>query len=162
MVQRILGFWVQGIFYLRPEPPDKLHSITSRTAYWAGGINILKRGEPASVPMQSVNDISAAVKKATWVRALHGCAERDILISAERDMLRPLERSSKYAKKPFGGREDKMKRDVMHNEALQDPQAPRRLIPTWAELLHDVVNHARDMGWENHRKSPNTEMWEAP
>lgn len=59
-------------------------------------------------------------------------------------------------------RQDEIKRDVMHNEALQDPQAPRRLSPTWAELLHDVVNHARDMGWENHERSPNTEMWEAP
>lgn len=38
----------------------------------------------------------------------------------------------------------------MHNEALQEPQAPRRVIPMWADLLDDMVNYARELGWENH------------
>lgn len=36
------------------------------------------------------------------------------------------------------GRHNKIKRDVMYGEALQDPQAPRRASLTWAELLQTM------------------------
>lgn len=47
-------------------------------------------------------------------------------------------------------RRDEIRKDVMHNETLQEPQAPRRVIPVWADLLHDMVNYAREVGRENH------------
>lgn len=60
------------------------------------------------------------------------------------------------------GRHNKIKRDVMYGEALQDPQAPRRASLTWAELLHDTANHVREVGWKHHRRSPGVEMQKDP
>lgn len=39
------GFWGAGIFLDHgPQPPNEPHSLTSRVAYWVGGINNMERG----------------------------------------------------------------------------------------------------------------------
>lgn len=115
-------FWSAGVLlYLGPDPPDKSHSVTSRTAYWARRINIMERREPVSICMQSVNDISSSVTKTTFLQAMYRHADKDIPISTEvdPDMLRPLVRGAPNMLKGYlVGRQDAIKRDVMHNEAL--------------------------------------------
>lgn len=100
----------------------------------------MERGESASNPMHSVNDISTSATKVACLQATHRRADGDSPVSAEVDpnMLTPLLREAPSMLKNYlVGRQNKIKRDVMYNEALKDPQAPRRPITTWAELLHD-------------------------
>lgn len=60
------GYWGPGVLLnLGPEPANQTHSITSGAAYWAGGMKVMERGEPASIPIWSPNEISAAVTKAS-------------------------------------------------------------------------------------------------
>lgn len=43
---------------------DEAHSITRREAYWAGEIDVIERGEPSMIPINSVNDVQTAIIKA--------------------------------------------------------------------------------------------------
>lgn len=46
-------------------------SITSRVAYWAGGIDISERGEPLLIPIKSLNELSTFITKAACIEAMH-------------------------------------------------------------------------------------------
>lgn len=46
---------------LGPEPVDLPHSIISRAAYWAGGIEVRERAGPASTPILSLHEIFTTV-----------------------------------------------------------------------------------------------------
>lgn len=39
-------------------------------------------------------------------------------------------------------------RDTDHTEGLGDND-PCNQLSTWAELMHGIVNHAHEMGWDN-------------
>lgn len=52
---------------LEPELANQPYSITSEAAYWAGAINATRRGDTASIPTRSSNEISAAVTKAAFM-----------------------------------------------------------------------------------------------
>lgn len=45
--------------------------MTSRVAYWAGGMDILNRGEPVSIPRGSADEMFAVVTKAACLQAVH-------------------------------------------------------------------------------------------
>ncbi|PKU33934.1 hypothetical protein llap_15760 [Limosa lapponica baueri] len=59
------GYWGLGVFLnLGPDPADTPHSITSRVAYWAGGVDTMERGEPSLIPIESLREIAGhRVKK---------------------------------------------------------------------------------------------------
>lgn len=41
------GFWSPGVVLNSdPKQPDHPHSVTCWVAYWAGGVDVLERGEP--------------------------------------------------------------------------------------------------------------------
>uniref|UniRef100_A0A8C3KK66 Uncharacterized protein n=1 Tax=Calidris pygmaea TaxID=425635 RepID=A0A8C3KK66_9CHAR len=86
------SYWSPGVILnLGPDPADTPHSITSRVAYWAGGADILERGEPSLIPI-----LPTAITKAACIQAMHEKGQHDIPLSATVDfeMLKPLIRGA--------------------------------------------------------------------
>ncbi|KAK4828030.1 hypothetical protein QYF61_022807 [Mycteria americana] len=146
-------YWGPGVFLnLGPNSIDEAHSITSSVAYWAGGIDALDQGEPSMIPIRSLNELSTAVTKATCIQAMHKCGESgDTPISAtvHYTMLKPLIRGAPSILKPYLiAKQDEIKRDTEQNEEFGGDD-PHRQLPTWAELMHGIVNHGHEMGWDD-------------
>lgn len=81
--------------------------------------------------------------------------------SAEVDpnIMRPLIRGAPAVLKGYlVGKRNEIRRDVAHNKALLNPQAPRRPIPTWAYISHDIVTYAKEIGWDTQEKDPSAEI----
>ncbi|KAK4810566.1 hypothetical protein QYF61_004529 [Mycteria americana] len=80
------GYWGPGVFLnLGPDPTNTPHSITSRVAYWAGGIDTMERGEPSIIPIKSLSELSTAVTKAACIQAMHKRGSHDVPLSAAVD-----------------------------------------------------------------------------
>ncbi|XP_052631213.1 uncharacterized protein LOC128136111 [Harpia harpyja] len=149
------GFWGPGVFLnAGPAPPDDPRSITSRVAYWAGGIDVLERGEPLLIPIKSLNELSTAITKAACIQAMHECGPLNVPISAvvDPDMLKPLIKGAPAMLKPYLiAKRDEIRRDADFNallairEAADDEEEAlvQRNLPTWATLMHDIINHGR-------------------
>lgn len=133
---------------LGPDPANGSYSITSRVAYWAGRIDATEWGEPSTIPIRSLNELSTAITKAACTQAVHKHESYDIPISATSDyaMLKPLLREAPAVLKRYLiANWDEIKRDTEHNEGLGDND-PCNQLPTWKELIHDIVNRACEMG----------------
>ena len=151
------GFWDPGVFLNSgPEHPNDPHLITSRVAYWAGGIDLLE-GEPLFIPIRSLDELSTASIKAACIQAMQerGPIEIPILATESYDMLKPLIKGAPDALKPhLIAKSDEIKRDTDYNALLairevadeQDKILAQRNLPTWAILMHDIINHGREMG----------------
>lgn len=64
-------------------------------------------------------------------------------------MPKPLLRGVLTVLKPYLiAKQDENKRDTEHNEGLGDND-PRNQLPTWTELMHDIVKHIQEMGWND-------------
>ncbi|KAK4828275.1 hypothetical protein QYF61_024940 [Mycteria americana] len=188
--------------YWGPDPTNTPQSITSRVAYWAGGIdtaavksrnqnsivgttikqvffiaalgstgdrsatsaptnkqdhralfNTMERGEPSIIPIKSLSELSTAVTKATCIQAMHKRGSHDVPLSATVDfaMLKPLIRGAPAILKPhLVAKRDEIKKDTEHKEGLGDnAQNAHKQLPTWAELMHGVVNYSCEMGWDD-------------
>ncbi|KAK4810621.1 hypothetical protein QYF61_007358 [Mycteria americana] len=148
------GYWGPGVFLnLGPDPTNTPHSITSRVAYWAGGIDSMERGEPSIIPIKSLSELSTAVTKAACIQAMHKRGSHDVPLSATVDfaMLKPLIRGAPaILKSHLVAKRDEIKKDTEHNEGLGDnAQTARKQLPTWADLMHGIVNYSREMGWDD-------------
>uniref|UniRef100_A0A8C3K6U7 Uncharacterized protein n=1 Tax=Calidris pygmaea TaxID=425635 RepID=A0A8C3K6U7_9CHAR len=89
--------WGPGVILnLGPDPADTPHSITSRVAYWAGGVDILERGEPSLIPIESLSELPTAITKAACIQAMQEKGQHDIPLSAtvNFEMLKPLIRGA--------------------------------------------------------------------
>lgn len=101
---RLMAIGVLVVFLnAGPDPLNDPHSITSREAYWAGGIDILERGEPLLIPIRSVDELSTAITKAVCIQAMHKCGSFVVPISATIDyaMLKPLIKGTPAMLKPY-------------------------------------------------------------
>ncbi|KAK4815931.1 hypothetical protein QYF61_010188 [Mycteria americana] len=148
------GYWDPGVFLsLGPDPTNTPHSITSRVAYWAGGIVTMERGEPSIIPIKSLSELSTAVTKAACIQAMHKRGSHDVPLSATVDfaMLKPLIRGAPaILKSHLVAKRDEIKKDTEHKEGLGDnAQNAHKQLPTWADLMHGIVNYSREMGWHN-------------
>ncbi|KAK4811160.1 hypothetical protein QYF61_019791 [Mycteria americana] len=148
------GYWGPGVFLnLGPDPTNTPHSITSRVAYWAGGIDTMERGEPSIIPIKSLSELSTAVTKAACIQAMHKRGSHDVPLSATVDfaMLKPLIRGAPaILKSHLVAKRDEIKKDTEHNEGLGDnTQTAHKQLPTWADLMHGIVNYSREMGWDD-------------
>ncbi|KAK4806261.1 hypothetical protein QYF61_013405 [Mycteria americana] len=148
------GYWGPVVFLnLGPDPTNTPHSITSRVAYWAGGIDTMERGEPSIIPIKSLSELSTAVTKAACIQAMHKRGSHDVPLSATVDfaMLKPLIRGAPAILKPhLVAKRDEIKKDTEHNEELGDnTQNAHKQLPTWADLMHGIVNYSREMGWDD-------------
>ncbi|KAM9591119.1 uncharacterized protein ACIBXB_006056 [Morphnus guianensis] len=155
------GFWGPGVFLnAGPTPPDNPHSITSRVAYWAGGIDVLERGEPLLIPIKSLNELSTAITKAACIQAMHERSPLNVPISAivDPDVLKPLIKGAPAMLKPYLiAKRDEIRRHTDFNallairEAADDEEEAlvQRNLPTWATLMHDIINHGQEMGWDD-------------
>ncbi|KAK4807063.1 hypothetical protein QYF61_018404 [Mycteria americana] len=172
------GYWGPVVFLnLGPDPTNTPHSITSRVAYWAGGIDTMERGEPSIIPIKSLSELSTAVTKAACIQAMHKRGSHDVPLSATVDfaMLKPLIRGAPaILKSHLVAKRDEIKKDTEHNEGLGDnAQTARKQLPTWADLMHGIVNYSREMGWDDapaekqnlksrggdHKRLPNSSVW---
>lgn len=64
-------------------------------------------------------------------------------------MLNPLLREAPAVLKPYLiAIWNEIKRDTEHNEGLGDHDLHNQLH-TWAELMHGIINHACEMGWDD-------------
>ena len=155
------GYWGPGVFLdAGPNPPNDPHSLTSRVAYWAGGIDALERGEPLLIPIKSLNDLSAAFTKAACIQAMHQRKPTDVPLSATvaPAILKVLIKGAPAMLKPFLiAKRDEIQRDLNYNELVNltqtvgnsgEEELEPRVSPTWATLVHETVNHAREMGWD--------------
>lgn len=146
------GFWGPRVFLnLGPNPANGSHSITSRVAYWAGGIDATERGEPSIIPIRSLNELSTAITKAACIQAMHKRESNDIPITATIDyvMLKPLLRGAPAVLKPYLiAKRHKIKRDTECKKGLGNHD-PCIQLPTWAELMYSIINRAREMGWDD-------------
>ncbi|GAB0205021.1 hypothetical protein GRJ2_002967700 [Grus japonensis] len=158
------AFWGPGVFLnAGPNPPDQPHSLTSRVAYWAGGIDILERGEPPLIPIKCLNELSVAFIKAACIQAMHQHDPIDVPVLAPVDptILKKLIKGAPATLKPFFiAKRDEIQRDLNHNELInltravgenEDIELVRREVPTWEVLMHETIKHAREIGWN---KSP--------
>uniref|UniRef100_A0A8B9NK43 Uncharacterized protein n=1 Tax=Accipiter nisus TaxID=211598 RepID=A0A8B9NK43_9AVES len=155
------GFWGLGVFLnAGPASPDDPHSITSRVAYWARGIDVLERGEPLLIPIKSLNELSTVITKAACIQAMHERDPLNVPISAivDPDMLKPLIKGAPAMLKPYLiAKRDEIRRDANFNALLAIREAAdnkeealvQRNLPTWATLMHDILNHGREMGWDD-------------
>ncbi|KAK4810669.1 hypothetical protein QYF61_007469, partial [Mycteria americana] len=148
------GYWGPGVFLnLGPDPTNTPHSITSRVAYWAGGIDSMEQGEPSIIPIKSLSELSTAVTKAACIQAMHKRGSHDVPLSATVDfaMLKPLIRGAPAILKSHSvAKRDEIKKDTEHNEGLGDnAQNAHKQVPTRADLMHSIVNYSREMGWDD-------------
>ncbi|KAK4818861.1 hypothetical protein QYF61_020080 [Mycteria americana] len=138
---------------LGPDPTNTPHSITSRVAYWAGGIDSMEQGEPSIIPIKSLSELSTAVTKAACIQAMHKRGSHDVPLSATVDfaMLKSLIRGAPaILKSHLVAKRDEIKKDTEHNEGLGDnAQNAHKQLPTWADLMHGIVNYSREMGWDD-------------
>ena len=64
-------------------------------------------------------------------------------------MLKPLLREVPAVLKPsLMAKQDEIKRETEHNEGLGNNDHCNQL-PTWADLMQCIVNHAREMVWDD-------------
>ena len=136
-----------------PAPNTEPHSITRRVSYWAGGIDPWGRGEPTAIPIRSLSKLSTAVTKAACLQAMnYRGAYGNYPISAPVDpqAMRPLIRGAPAVLKSYLiAKRDEIRQNIEHNaQEGQDSQPCLRPIPTWADLMHGLVNHSREMGWD--------------
>ncbi|KAK4828563.1 hypothetical protein QYF61_027532 [Mycteria americana] len=148
------GYWGPGVFLnLGPDPTNTPHSITSRVAYWTGGIDSMERGEPSIIPIKSLSELSTAVTKAACIQATHKQGPHDVPLSATVDfaMLKPLIRGDPAILKPhLVAKRDEIKKDTEHNEGLGDnAQNAHKQLPAWAELMYNIVDYSQAMGWDD-------------
>ena len=111
----------------------------------------MELGEPSIIPIRSLNELSTAITKAACIQAMHQREANDIPISATIDyaMLNPLLRGALAVLKPYLiAKWDEITRDTEHCEGLGDNDRHNQL-PAWAELINNIVNHAREMGWDD-------------
>ncbi|XP_040434397.1 uncharacterized protein LOC121080446 [Falco naumanni] len=62
--------WGPGVF-LTAILGDHCYSLTTRAAYWAGGMDPQERGEPLEIRAKGYSDLSAAVRKAACLQAMY-------------------------------------------------------------------------------------------
>lgn len=89
------GFWgTRVLLNLGPQPANEPRSTTSRVANWAGGIDILDRGEPVSIPVRSADEMFAPVTKAAAGNAQRSTARHSNLRRGGRQFIKtPVKRS---------------------------------------------------------------------
>ena len=117
------SYWGPGVFLnLGPDPVHEAQSITSRVAYWAGGIDAFDQGEPSMIPIRSLSELSTAITKAACIQSMNKRGESsDTPISATVDytMLKPLIRGAPAILKPYLiAKRDEIKRDREQNEEI--------------------------------------------
>lgn len=124
------GFWATSVLLnLGPEPADELHLITSKVAYWAGGIAIPDRGGPVPIPVRSADEMFAAVTKAALPAGNAQTNTRrhsNICRGGPPSLTALLKGAPSILKMYLVKRRDEFGKYVMYNE---EPQAPRRVIP---------------------------------
>lgn len=159
------GYWSPGIFLNAiSDSPEDSHSLTSRAAFWAGGINVLERGEPLLIPSRSINEFSTAFTKAACIQAMHQHDSTDAPISTPVTpaMLKLLIKGAPAALKHFLiAKRDEIHRNLSFNELINLIQAIKesksrvdeeedetgcREVPIWAILMHKTINYMREMG----------------
>ncbi|KAM9591233.1 uncharacterized protein ACIBXB_006106 [Morphnus guianensis] len=94
-------------------------SITSRVAYWAGGVDPRERGEPITIRVKGLSELTEGVQKAACVQAMYDRGQQGIPMTAP-------------------GAIDRNR---------QNPQGPAAHVLTWEEVLHSIVVYGREMGW---------------
>lgn len=60
------------------------------------------------------------------------------------------------------GKQNEIRNDVTYNRALRNQQAPRRPIPTWADLSHDIATYAKEIDWNTQENDPSAETRKPP
>ncbi|GAB0209719.1 hypothetical protein GRJ2_003437600 [Grus japonensis] len=150
------GYWGPGVF-LTTTPGNHNYSLTTRAAYWAGGIDPQERGDPLVIKTSGFSDLAVSVQKAACIQAMY---ERDVLRRSP--MLAPIDPARLTPL--IRGLPDSLKTYVANvqdriratGEANAVPyRAPRvgrhnyrdQAIPTWSEFVQEIVNYGRHMGW---------------
>lgn len=140
------GFWGPGVFL--SGGPDGHQSLTSRVAYWAGGMDPRERGEPVTITIRGLSKLSEGVQKVACIQAMYEKGQQGIPVAAPVNPthLRPLIRGLPDALKNYvQSLRERIRVAVEHNQ--QNPRNPSARVLTWAEILHNIVTYGCEMGW---------------
>lgn len=140
------GFWGPGVFL--SGGPDGDRSLTSRVAYWAGGVDPREREEPVTIRIRRLSELSEGVQKAACIQAMYEKGQQGIPVAAPVNPthLRPLIRGLPNTLKMYvQSLREKIQLAVELNQ--QNPQNPVAHVLTWSEMLHNIVTYRREMGW---------------
>uniref|UniRef100_A0A8C6YPD6 Uncharacterized protein n=1 Tax=Nothoprocta perdicaria TaxID=30464 RepID=A0A8C6YPD6_NOTPE len=143
------GFWGPGVF-LEEGFPDDNRSITAQVAYWAGGIDPRERGEPLVIKFRGLSGLSEAMQKAVCIQAMYDRGHSDVPLMAPVNPvhLRPLIKGlPDTAKIYMQNLKERVIRAQEHND--HNIHTPPIHVPTWADLLHDMVSYGREMAWSH-------------
>lgn len=135
------GCWAQGVFLSDGPAGDR--SITSRVAYWAGGVDPKERGEPVIIWVKGLAELAEGVEKAACVQAMDERGQDGIPMAAPVDPshLRPLIRGLPDTLKiPVQSLGERIPGTIERNRRA--PQNPEHVL-TWGEVLHRIVTYGR-------------------
>lgn len=143
-----MAFGDQECSWTRDQNLTLSHTITWRVAYWVGGIDPWDRGEPTAIPIRSLSDPKAACLQATNDRVAHDNYPTTAPVDPQ--AIKPLRGGAPAIIKPYLiAKRDEIEQNIEHNtQEGEDSQLCLWPIPTWAELLHSVVNHGQELGWD--------------
>ncbi|XP_069631239.1 LOW QUALITY PROTEIN: uncharacterized protein [Haliaeetus albicilla] len=74
------NYWGPGVFLSAGSAGDQ--SITSRVAYWAGGADPRERGEPVTIQVKGLSELTEGVQKPTCVQAMYDRGQQGIPMTA--------------------------------------------------------------------------------
>ena len=138
-------------------------SITSRVAYWAGGVDPKERGEPVIIRVKGLSELAEGVQKAACVQAMDERGQHGIPMAAPvdpshlRPLLRGLPDTLKIHVESLG---ERIQGTIERNRRA--PQNPEQVL-TWGEALHRRVTYGREMGWSDPGGGPdgNKRVWQS-
>ncbi|XP_075302410.1 LOW QUALITY PROTEIN: uncharacterized protein LOC142365467 [Opisthocomus hoazin] len=152
------GYWGPGVF-LTTGDRRAPWSLTQRAAYWAGGLNLLERGDPLAVT-GTTDQLLESVQKAACLqmmydRELKPNLSSPMLLPADPERMTPLIRGLPDSLKPIGiqlqGRIQNTPSEeriaaALEGGATPDRRWPGRKVWTWGEIAQELINYGRKYG----------------
>ncbi|XP_040434380.1 uncharacterized protein LOC121080427, partial [Falco naumanni] len=146
------GYWGPGVF-LTTGNQNAPWSLTQRTAYWAGGLNLLERGDPLAI----VGTVDQLVKSVQMMYDLElkPRHESPMMMPVDPEQMTPLIRGLLDSLKPIGiqlqGKIQAMSqgdRAVAALEGIVNPNCrpQEKKVWTWGEVTQELINYGRKYG----------------
>ncbi|KFV50644.1 hypothetical protein N341_10104, partial [Tyto alba] len=152
------GYWGSGVF-LTTGDCRAPWSLTQRTAYCAGQLNPLKRGDPLAIT-GTVDQLVESVQKAACLQMMY---DRELkpnqgslmMMPVDPERMTPLIRGLPDSLNPFGihlqGKIQNTPNAERMTSALEgivtpDHQRPGRKVWTWREVAQELINFGRKYG----------------
>ncbi|PKU31316.1 hypothetical protein llap_18381 [Limosa lapponica baueri] len=152
------GYWGPGVF-LTTGDHRAPWSLTQRTAYWAGGLNPLERGDPLAITVL-VHQLVENVQKVACLQMMYICdlrsrQESPLMMPVDPEWMTPLIRGLPESLKLIGiqlqgtiraAPQGQRVAAAWEGRASPDCRDPNRRVWTWGEVAQELINYGRRYG----------------